>query len=55
MIKIRLSFTSENEKEAALKVLAESFDLISISKDYHNNDNTVFRVYVDAELKKDGC
>lgn len=53
MIKIRLTFTTETEKEEAIKVLSDSFNLISISKDYKNYDNNSFRVYVDAELKKE--
>lgn len=51
MIKIRLSFDSQVDKEATLEVLKSNFDVKSISKDYMNRDNKSFRVYVDAELK----
>lgn len=52
MVKIRLSFDSQVDKEATLEVLKSNFDVKSISKDYMNRDNKSFRVYVDAELKK---
>ena len=52
MIKIRLSFDSETEKEEAIKVLNEGFNVMSVSKNYNNRDNKTFRVYVDAELKE---
>lgn len=53
MIKMRFTFENEAEKEEAVKALAESFDLISVSKDYKNRDNNSFRVYIDAELKQE--
>lgn len=54
MIKIRLSFDSETEKEEAIKVLNEGFNVISVSKSYKNRDGKTFRVYVEAELKGKG-
>lgn len=51
MIKIRLSFDDQADKEATLEVIKSNFDVKSISKDYMNRDNKSFRVYVDAELK----
>lgn len=51
MIKIRLSFDNQQDKREALKVLQESFNVKSVSKDYVNRDGKSFRVYVDAELK----
>ncbi len=52
-MKIRLTFKNKTEKEAAIKVLSDSFNLINVSKKYKNRDNDSFRVYVDAELKKE--
>lgn len=51
MIKIRLSFDNQQDKREALKVLQESFNVKSVSKDYVNRDGKSFRVYVDAELR----
>ena len=51
MIKIRLSFDNQQDKKEALKVLQESFNVKSVSKDYVNRDNKSFRVYVDVEIK----
>lgn len=51
MIKIRLSLENQTDKKEALKVLNESFNVKSVSKDYLNRDSKSFRVYVDAELK----
>lgn len=51
MIKIRLSFDNQADKEATLELIKSNFDVKSISKDYMNRDGKSFRVYVDAELK----
>lgn len=51
MIKIRLSFDNETEKEEAIKSLDQSFNVLNVSKSYKNRDNKTFRVYVEAELK----
>lgn len=51
MIKIRLSFENETEKEATLEVIHSQFDVKSVSKDYPNRDNSSFRVYVEVDLK----
>lgn len=53
MIKIRLSFDNQSEKEATIETIKSNFDVKSISKDYLNRDGKSFRVYVDAELKAD--
>lgn len=53
MIKIRLSFDNETEKEETIKALDESFNVLHVSKNYKNRDNKTFRVYVEAELKAD--
>lgn len=51
MIKIRLSFDSQSDKEATLEVIKSNFDVKSVSKDFANRDGKSFRVYIDAELK----
>lgn len=53
MIKIRLSFDNQSEKEATIETIKANFDVKSISKDYANRDGKSFRVYVDAEIKED--
>ena len=55
MIKIRLSFDNETEKEETLKALDESFDVLHVSKNYKNRNNKAFHVYVEAEFKGKGA
>ena len=51
MIKVRISYTSEEEKDKLLISLSKSHKILSISKTYKNRNNDNKRVYVDLEVK----
>ena len=50
MIKVRISYKSEEEKDKLLISLSKSHKILSISKAYKNRNNDNKRVYVDLEV-----
>lgn len=50
MIKVRISYTSEEEKDKLISILSKGNRILSISKAYKNRNNDNKRVYVDLEV-----
>lgn len=51
MIKVRISYSSEEEKDKLINILSKGNKILSISKPYKNRNNDNKRVYVDLEVK----
>lgn len=50
MVKVRISYSSEEEKDKLINILSKSHKILSISKAYKNRNNDNKRVYVDLEV-----
>lgn len=51
MIKVRISYSSEEEKDKLISILSKGSKVLNISKPYKNRNNDNKRVYVDLEVK----
>ena len=51
MIKVRISYKSEEEKDKLISILSKGNKILSISKPYRNRANNNKRVYVFLEVK----
>ena len=51
MVKVRISYSSEEEKDKLISILSKSSKVLNISKTYKNRNNDNKRVYVDLEVK----
>lgn len=47
MLKVRVSFSNEEEKDKFLKVLEKETDVLSISEEYNNRNSKFKRIYVE--------
>lgn len=53
MIKIRLTYSNEEEKDLAIEKIKENFEVINISKEYKGRGNSQYsNVYIDVNNKK---
>lgn len=51
MIKIRLTYSNNDEKEIAIEKIRKSFSILNISKEYKGRGNSKFsNVYIDADV-----
>lgn len=51
MVKVRISYSSEEEKDKLINILSKGSKVLNISKPYKNRNNENKRVYVDLEIK----
>lgn len=52
MIKIRLTYTSKEDREKSLKIIRRTFNIVKISKEYRGKKNTKYAsIYIDAKVK----
>lgn len=51
MVKVRISYSSEEEKDKLINILSKGNKVLNISKPYKNRNNDNKRVYVDLEIK----
>ena len=52
MIKIRLTYSNNKEKEITLNKIKESFNVLNISKEYKGRGNSQYsNIYIDIENK----
>lgn len=51
MLKIRITYNNEAEKDRAIDIIKNQFDVLNISKEYkRRGDSKYSNVYIDAEL-----
>lgn len=52
MIKIRITFSNEEEKNIALEKINENFNVLNISKVYAGRGNSQYsNIYIDVNIK----
>lgn len=53
MIKIRITYDDDKEKDIALKKIKENFEVLNISKVYRGRGNSIYNnIYIDVNIKK---
>lgn len=53
MIKIRLTYSDDKEKEIAIEKIKENFEVLNISKEYEGRGNSQYsNIYVDVNISK---
>lgn len=51
MIKIRLTYADDKEKDIAIEKIKESFEVLNISREYKGRGNSQYsNVYIDANI-----
>lgn len=51
MIKIRLTYADDEEKDIAIEKIKESFEVLNISREYKGRGNSQYsNVYIDANI-----
>lgn len=51
MLKIRITYNNEAEKDRVIDIIKNQFDVLNISKEYKGRgDSEYSNVYIDAEL-----
>lgn len=52
MIKIRLTYADDEEKDIAIKKIKENFEVLNISREYKGRGNSQYsNVYIDVNNK----
>lgn len=52
MIKLRITYSIETEKDAAIKEIEKNFNVLNISRVYPGRNGSKFsNIYIDVELK----
>lgn len=53
MLKLRITYADESEKDAAVKNIEENFNILNISRVYPGRNGSKFsNIYIDLQLKK---
>lgn len=53
MIKIRLTYADDEEKDIAIEKIKESFEVLNISREYNGRGTSKYsNIYIDVENKK---
>lgn len=56
MIKIRLTYADDKEKDIAIEKIKESFEVLNISREYKGRGNSQYsNVYIDVDVEKNKC
>lgn len=56
MIKIRLTYADDEEKDIAIEKIKESFEVLNISREYKGRGNSQYsNVYIDVDVEKNKC
>ncbi len=54
MIKIRLTYADDEEKDIAIEKIKENFDVINISREYKGRGNSQYsNIYIDVYNSKE--
>ena len=52
MIKIRLTYADDEEKDIAIEKIKESFEVLNISREYKGRGNSQYsNVYIDVDVE----
>ena len=52
MLKLRITYCNETEKDEAIKEIEKNFNILNISRPYPGRNGSKFsNVYIDIELK----
>ena len=52
MIKIRLTYADDKEKDIAIKKIKDNFEVLNISREYKGRGNSQYsKVYIDVDIE----
>ena len=52
MIKIRLTYADDKEKDIAIKKIKDNFEVLNISREYKGRGNSQYsNVYIDVDIE----
>lgn len=52
MLKVRVSFSDEIEKDEFIKMLQKETEVLSVSEEYKNRNSKFKRIYVELDKKE---